>query len=501
MAALGEMASWLPLGSGFTGYATRFSDPALGFALGWNYYFKYIMVTPNQLTAASLVIQYWVKPSRINPGVFIAIFLVAIVAINYFGIKFFGEFEFVSANLPSLFPLYHANTCAKYLSSIKVVVIIALILLCLILVCGGGPKHEVYGFKYWSNPGAFKPYLKTGATGRFLATWSAMTTAVFAYLGTELVGVTVGEAANPRKVIPRAIKLTFYRILLFYVVLIFFLGMLVPYNSPELAEGIKFGGNTAAASPFVIAIKIAGIKHLPGILNGAILIFVFSAANSDLYIASRTLYGLAKEGKAPAIFKKTDSRGVPIYALGLSVMFCFLAFLGVNTSSYKVFGYFTAMVTIFGLLTWIAILITHITFVRARKAQGITNDQVAYVAPLGMWGSVGALFFCCLIAIFRGFPTLAWKAGTAKGKPHAPFDHATFITTYLGIPVFICLFVGYKIFTKSKWLSPLEADLFSGKDKIDREEAEYIAAEQAKRNGKDETVLEKWYRRTLGHLF
>lgn len=328
-----------------------------------------------------------------------------------------------------------------------------------------------------------------------------MTTAVFAYLGTELVGVTVGEAANPRRVIPRAIKLTFYRILLFYVVLIFFLGMLVPFDSPELAKSVSEGKTTAASSPFVIAIQIAGIQHLPGILNGAILIFVFSAANSDLYIASRTLYGLAKEGKAPKIFKKTDSRGVPIYALGLSVCFCFLAYLGVKQSSYKVFGYFTAMVTIFGLLTWIAILITHITFVRARRAQGITNDQVAYVAPLGEAGSWGALIFCILIAIFRGFPTLAWKAATKPGAKHKPFDHATFITTYLGIPVFICLYLGYKFYMKSKWLSPLEADLFTGKDKIDREEAEYIAAEQAKRNGKDETMAEKWYRRTLGHLF
>lgn len=102
MAALGEMAAWLPLGSGFTGYATRFSDPALGFALGWNYYFKYIMVTPNQLTAASLVVQFWVAPTKINPGVFITIFLVAIVAINYFGIKFFGEFEFVSQLLMAM---------------------------------------------------------------------------------------------------------------------------------------------------------------------------------------------------------------------------------------------------------------------------------------------------------------------------------------------------------------------------------------------------------------
>lgn len=324
-----------------------------------------------------------------------------------------------------------------------------------------------------------------------------MTTAVFAYLGTELVGVTVGEAANPRKVIPRAIKLTFYRILLFYVVLVFFLGMLVPYNSPELAKGIKFGGNTATASPFVIAIQIAEIPHLPGILNAAIMIFVFSAANSDLYIASRTLFGLAREGKAPRIFAKTDKRGVPVYALGLSVAFCLLAYLGVNQSSYTVFGYFVNLVTIFGLLTWISILITHICFVRARKAQGIDNSQVAYVSPFGAAGSWGALVFSCLIGIFRGFHLFCHKAL----NPGKGFDGPTFVTTYLGIPLFIILFCGWKFYHKTSWWKPEEADLYTGKDKIDREEAEYVAAQQATRDGKDETLFEKWYRRTIGNVF
>lgn len=112
--------------------------------------------------------------------------------------------------------------------------------------------------------------------------------AVFAYLGTELVGVTVGEAENPRRNIPRAIKLTFYRILVFYVILVFLLGMVVPYNSKLLAFAIK-APSSAAASPFVVAIEIAGIKVLPSFLNACILIFVFSASNSDLYIATRTL--------------------------------------------------------------------------------------------------------------------------------------------------------------------------------------------------------------------
>jgi amino acid transporter len=331
-----------------------------------------------------------------------------------------------------------------------------------------------------------------------LAVWSTFTTAVFAYLGTELVGVTVGEAANPRKVIPRAIKLTFYRILVFYVVLVFLLGMLVPYNSKLLIDSNK-ESNSATASPFVVAIKISGIKALPGILNAAILLFVFSAANSDLYIASRTLFGLAHEKKAPAIFTKTDKRGVPIYALAMSVVFCLLAFLGVNTSSYTVFGYFVNLVTMFGLLTWISLLVSHIYFVRARRAQNIPDSALAYVAPLGMWGSVGALVFSILIAFFKGFALFCYKKTAAKGTIPV-FDYRTFITTYLGIPLYIIMILGYKIIMKSETVRPETADLYTGKARIDAEEAEFVANQLAKKGG-PETRGEKIYRYTLGWAF
>ena len=297
MCALGEMAAWIPLSSGFTGYADRYCDSALGFALGWTYWFKYIITTPNQLTAGALVIQYWVDRDRVNPGVFIAVFWIAIVLLNYLGIRFFGEAEF-------------------WLSTVKVVVICGIIILSLVLALGGGPDHDRKGFRYYNDPGAFKPYIETGAAGKFLGFWSTLVTATFAYLGTELVGVTVGEAQNPRKTIPRAIRLTFYRILFFYVLSVFLLGMIIPYDSPELKSANK-AKSSASASPFVAAIRVSGIAALPGIVNGCILLFVFSAANSDLYIASRTIYGLAVEGKAPAIFRHTDSRGVPIWALAM----------------------------------------------------------------------------------------------------------------------------------------------------------------------------------------
>ena len=105
--------------------------------------------TPNQLTAAALVIQYWVDRDRINPGVFITVFLIAIVLINWLGIRFFGELEF-------------------WLSSLKVIVIVGLILLSLILALGGGPDHDRKGFRYWNKPGAFAEVsLENPAGGRF----------------------------------------------------------------------------------------------------------------------------------------------------------------------------------------------------------------------------------------------------------------------------------------------------------------------------------------------
>lgn len=476
MAALGEMAAWLPMSSGFTGYATRFCDPSLGFALGWTYWFKYIIVTPNQLTAAALVIQYWVSRDRINPGVWITIFLVVIICINYFGIRFFGEFEF-------------------WLSSIKVITIVGLIILSLVIALGGAPDHDRRGFRYWHHPGAFAEYIDKGATGRFLAFWSTMVTAVFAYLGTELVGVTVGEAQNPRKVVPRAIKLTFYRILFFYCLSVFLIGMCVPYNSKKLAFANKQSAG-ASASPFVVAIVEAGIHGLDHVINGAILLFVFSASNSDLYIASRTLYGLASNGDAPRIFKRTDNRGVPIYALGTSALFALLAYMNVSNDSKTVFGYFVNMVTIFGLETWISILVTHIFFVKARRAQNLPNSAMPYVAPLGIYGSYCALAMCVLVAITKNYNVFT------HSKTYGKFDYKNFITGYIGIPVYLIFLFGHKLWTKSKTVKAHEADFYTGKDIIDREEEEFLAAQAAMKAAGGAKGRAGWFYRTfLSWLF
>lgn len=174
------MAAWLPLASGFTGFAHRFVDPALGFALGWNYWFKYIITTPNNIIAFTLVVRSWLKNTQeytgdgANAAIYIILVLIVIIAINYYGVAFFGEFEF-------------------WLSSVKVLIMISLVIFTCCLVFGVGPKQHPKGFSYWVHPGPVAPYkgIDNGG-GRFLGFWNVLGNAVFSFLGAELVGVTVG---------------------------------------------------------------------------------------------------------------------------------------------------------------------------------------------------------------------------------------------------------------------------------------------------------------------
>jgi amino acid transporter len=155
-----------------------------------------------------------------------------------------------------------------------------------------------------------------------LAFWNVFVQAAFSYLGTEIIAVTVGEAENPRRNVPKAIRRVFWRILLFYVLGIFIIGLLVPYNSDELLNN---SNSDASASPFVIAIKTAGIKGLPSVINAVILISAWSAGNSDLYASSRTLYALALEGKAPRFLRMCTKGGLPVWCVAVTGLFGLLA--------------------------------------------------------------------------------------------------------------------------------------------------------------------------------
>ncbi|KAK6457825.1 dicarboxylic amino acid permease [Scheffersomyces xylosifermentans] len=480
MSGLGEVATFVPL-NGFANYCQRYVDDALGFACGYVYLFKYLILPANQLVAGSLTVQYWVSKDDLNPGVWITIFLVIILAINLLGVRFFGEIEF-------------------WLSALKVCTCLGLVLLLWIIALGGGPTHDRTGFRYWKNPGAFLHYKDAskdlfidGSKGRFVAFVSVLVTAVFAYLGTELVGITFSETRNPRRSIPKAIKLTFYRILIFYILSILFLGMCVSAKDPLL---LSASGSSASASPFVIAIKNAKIHGLDHVINGCILLFVLSAANSDMYVCSRTIYSLAVAGYAPKFFTKTNKLGVPYYGILLSFAFTLLAYMTVSSGAAEVFTYFVNVVSLTGLIAWSCILVIHIRFMKACKAQGIDRrTDLAFKSPFQPYGSYFALAICILVIFIKNFTVFLGS----------PFAYKNFITGYIVLPVFVIMYFGYKIYHKTSILRPDEVDLETFRDVIDAEAEKYeadAAEKEAIRQAEGNPHDKEWfYDKFLGWIF
>ncbi|KAI0936272.1 hypothetical protein AcV5_004452 [Taiwanofungus camphoratus] len=433
MISLGEMIAYLPIPGGHIKLAERFVDPAFSFTMGWNYWYNWVIVLPAELSAAAVMINYW--NDTVNNAAWITIFLVVVIAINLFGAGAYGEAEFIFA-------------------SIKVVTIVGLIILGIVLDLGGGPNHDRIGFRYWKHPGAFVQYHGIGGSkGRFLSWWAVMSQAAFSYIGTEIVAIAAGEAKNPRRNLPKAIRRVYIRILLFYIGGVTIIGLLVPSNNPDLS----LSTSTAAKSPFVIAIKTAGIKGLPSVVNAALLTSAWSAASSDLYTSSRALYGLALAGNAPKIFARTSRNGLPYVSLAFCALFSTLAYMGVKTGSGKVFNWFSAMTSVAGLMTWFGICLTYIRFYKGFKAQGFDRSTLPYASKLQPFAAWYGMCFSLFICFFSGWAVFL------KGN----WVTATFVTSYLPLVLFPILYIGAKLWTRAPVVPIHEMDFITGLKQVE----------------------------------
>lgn len=181
------------------------------------------------------------------------------------------------------------------------------------------------------------------------------------------------EAKNPSRQIPKNVRVFVYRQLFFCTLAMateltlrcrrfvddwhdvgpFFSShcspLSVPSNNPDLVNG---AGN-ANSSPWVIAIKTAGIKVLPSIINAAIITSAWSAGNTYLYIAARTLRGLALTGQAPRVLAKTTKQGVPLYAVLCSAPMGLLGFLSVGSGGApQAFSWLQSLISLNNILNW-----------------------------------------------------------------------------------------------------------------------------------------------------
>ncbi|EGF78567.1 hypothetical protein BATDEDRAFT_13074 [Batrachochytrium dendrobatidis JAM81] len=365
--SLGELAAYMPVSGSFNTYAGRFVDPALAFALGWNYWLQWAISLPSELAAAGIIMSFWCP--TVPSWVWSAIILGLLVLIHSRGVEGFGESEY-------------------WLSIIKVVAIVLFIISGTMVDLGWIGTGPMIGFDNWKIEGA---PLKNGIVGIF----NVFVVAFYGFGGTELVGVTAGEAINPSKNVPKAIKQTFWRILLFYVIAIFVMGLVVRNDDPSLLDSANKGDITIA--PFTLVFERAGLSSAAHVMNGVIFSAVLSASSSAMYAATRTLMSLAHDEKAPAILGKINSKGVPTYSLILTTLIGCLAFLSTIWGDGEVFTWLLNITGSSGIITWLSIAVIHIRFRRAFQLQKESLDRLPYLAPLYPFGPWIAMFIGAVI--------------------------------------------------------------------------------------------------------
>lgn len=298
-----------------------------------------------------------------------------------------------------------------------------LLLLGLIIDLGGVPGQERIGFRYWRDPGAFVQYNDIpGSIGRFCSFFTAFINAGYSYSGTEVVIISAAEASSPSTQIPKAARRVIYRIALFNCGSALIVGMLVPWTEPLLSGGT---GN-AASSPWVIAISNAGIKALPSIVNAVILTSAWSAGNSFVYVASRTLLGLAAQGHAPKFMLKVDKRGVPYWAVTTTLLLGPLAYLSVGSGgAVKAYSWLQSITALAGILAWGVLCLAYIRLHAAMKAQGISRDtDIPWKSRLQPYGAWFGMILSFVIVIFSGFTVFI------KGN----WDVSSFFANYISEP-------------------------------------------------------------------
>ncbi|CAK7209757.1 histidine permease [Sporothrix bragantina] len=427
--ALGELAVVFPVAGSFSAFSTRFLDPSWGFAMGWNYALQWLVVLPLEIIAASMTVTYW--SPHINKAIFVTIFLLIIISINLFGVKGYGEAEFVFA-------------------IVKVTAIVGFILLGIVINIGGTPTEGYIGVKYWHDPGAFNHGFK--------GLCSVLVTAAFAFAGTELVGLAAAETQNPRKSLPTAIKQVFWRITLFYVVALVLVGLLVPYDNPRL-PGTKNIAD-ATASPFVIAIESAGIQVLPSVMNTVILVAVVSVGNSSVFGSSRTLAALADQGQAPRILSYIDRRGRPLVAILVASSLGFLAYLADVDAESDVLSWLLAISALSSVFTWGSICLAHIRFRMAWLRRGRTLTELAFRAQSGTIGSwVG--FLCNVLILVAQFWVGLWPINYNNFSVSANVQN--FFLEYLAVPIVLVMWIGHKIWFRTTYVRLADMDIDTGR--------------------------------------
>ncbi|EMS7698463.1 amino acid permease [Listeria monocytogenes] len=425
MTSLGEMATYMPVSGSFSTYASRFVDPAFGFALGWNYWFNWAITLAVDISTAAIIVQFWLPNTP--AWLWSAIFLILIFGLNALSVKAYGESEY-------------------WFSIIKVATVIIFLIVGVLTIVGilGG---EVIGFSnFTAGDAPFK--------GGFFAILGTFLIAGFSFQGTEMVGIAAGESTTPETSVPKAIKQVFWRILLFYIFAIFIIGMIIPYTNPNL---LSAEATDVAISPFTLVFEKAGLAFAASVMNAVILTSVLSAGNSGLYASTRMLWAMARDKKAPKFLGKVNRRGIPMAALIVTTIVGAMTFITTLTENGTViYTWLLSASGLTGFIAWVGIAISHYRFRKAFIKQGHDLSELKYKAKFFPFGPILALVLCILVIVGQDY------AAFLKPEFTNPAWWQKIGISYIGLPIFLVFWLSFKFTNKTKVI-PLEDCKFDQK--------------------------------------
>ncbi len=360
---------------------------------------------------------YWFP--EIDGWIWSAIFLFIIFMLNYISVKGFGEAEY-------------------WFSLIKVITVIIFIVVGILMIIGIFRGAENAGWHNWQIGEA--PFV-----GGFLAMIGVAMIVGFSFQGTELIGIAAGESKNPGKNIPKAVRQVFWRILLFYVFAILVISLIIPYTDPRL---LRNEVADISVSSFTLVFENAGLLSAAAVMNAVILTAVLSAGNSGMYASTRMLFTLAKEGKAPKIFSRLSPGGVPRYALIATTVVAALCFLSSMFGNQVVYLWLLNTSGMTGFIAWLGIAISHYRFRKGYMLQGYDLNKLPYRSGFFPIGPIFAFVLCLVITLGQNYQAfLADK-----------IDWYGVIATYIGIPLFLVIWFGYKLVKKTHFVHYRQMD-------------------------------------------
>ncbi|GED01817.1 amino acid permease [Bacillus atrophaeus] len=395
MLCLGELAVALPVSGSFQTYATKFISPAFGFAVGWIYWLGWAVTVALEFLSAGQLMLRWFP--HVGVWVWCLVFGGLLFLLNALTAKAFGESEF-------------------WFSGIKILVILLFIFL------GGAAMFGLIDLKGGQEAPLFSHFYEDGLFPNGIqAMLITMITVNFAFQGTELIGIAAGESENPEKTVPRSIRQTVWRTLIFFVLSVAIIAGMIPWKQAGVVE-----------SPFVVVFDQIGIPYAADMMNFVILIALLSVANSGLFASTRIMYSMANDGQAFAFLGRANKRGIPMNALLVTLLFASLSLLSSVAAKDTLYIWLLSMAGMSAQVGWITITLSQLMFRRKYIRDGGKVEDLKFKTPLYPIVPIVGLTLNTIVLI-----SLA-------------FDSEQRMALYCGIPFMVICVVIYHLFIKKR---------------------------------------------------